>query len=79
MSKLFTLRNLSVISYCNGFTHWHYRGNFASALEGGFFSDARDLIAFGDMITVSDETSCGIIFASHDEGRNMVMRPLLAV
>ncbi|MGC9270709.1 hypothetical protein [Acidiphilium sp.] len=52
----FTLRNLSVLAYANGFTLWHYRtGDEAlSALDSDhYFADAGDLIAPGDIIMAS--------------------------
>ena len=52
----FTVRNLSVLAYANGFTLWHYR----TALDGltrvekpGFFTAAADMLAGGDMVMVS--------------------------
>jgi hypothetical protein len=52
----FTLRNLSVLAYANGFTLWHYRtGDDAlSALDrDDFFHEAGDLIAPGDIVMAS--------------------------
>jgi hypothetical protein len=52
----FTLRNLSVLAYANGFTLWHYRtGDDAlTALDqDDFFTDAGDLISPGDIVMAS--------------------------
>ncbi|MDD2876297.1 MAG: hypothetical protein PHT60_03610 [Acidiphilium sp.] len=52
----FSLRNLSVLAYANGFTLWHYRvGDEAlTSLDGEeFFSEAGDLIAPGDIVMAS--------------------------
>lgn len=57
----FAARNLSVLSYANGFTLWHYRANGPAepaqridiALQPGFFGPAADMISFGDVIIVS--------------------------
>jgi hypothetical protein len=52
----FSLRNLSVLAYANGFTLWHYKAepadhpNMGSA---GFFAEAGDMLAGGDMMMVS--------------------------
>lgn len=53
------LRNLSVLSYAHGFTHWHYRPGEASLHDvtiPGFFDHAGNMVAAGDLITVSDRT-----------------------
>ena len=52
----FSLRNLSVLAYANGFTLWHYKAGDASlAAVGmdGFFSEASDMMATGDVLMVS--------------------------
>jgi hypothetical protein len=53
---VFSMRALSVLAYANGFTLWHYKasegGTLAAALPG-FFDDAGDLLASGDMVLVS--------------------------
>ena len=52
----FTIRNLSVLAYANGFTLWHYKAeeDSLSVISGrDFFGGASDLIAIGDMLMVS--------------------------
>lgn len=52
----FALRNLSVLAYANGFTLWHYKAEadrLADAANPGYFADAADLIAEGDMVMLS--------------------------
>jgi hypothetical protein len=52
----FTIRNLSVLAYANGFTLWHYKaGKDRLGLVGDsdFFGDAGDMLSLGDMIMVS--------------------------
>ena len=52
----FTLRNLSVLAYAQGFTLWHYKAEedpLAIVGARDFFAGASDLIAFGDMLMVS--------------------------
>ncbi len=52
----FAIRNLSVLSYAQGFTLWHYKAGAARlddiALDG-FFDHAADMIAAGDMMMIS--------------------------
>ena len=52
----FSLRNLSVLAYANGFTLWLYKSGTddqASVAQPGFFDDAGDMLAGGDMLMVS--------------------------
>lgn len=52
----FKFKNLSVLSYANGFTHWHYRAGdtpLADLLMPGHFHEASDLVAIGDQISIS--------------------------
>ena len=65
------IRNLSVLAYAQGFTLWHYRAG-ASALdrvaERGFFNDAADMFAVGDMVMVSAAGGGRVLFIAGVEG-----------
>lgn len=53
------IRNLSVLNYAQGFTHWHYRMDIIPVAylnewnESGFWNDAKDMFSIGDVITIS--------------------------
>lgn len=52
----FVIRNLSVLAYAQGFTLWHYKAGAAplATLDvTGFFDDAADMFAPGDMVMLS--------------------------
>ena len=52
----FAIRNLSVLSYAQGFTLWHYKAGAArldDVATDGFFDHAADMIAAGDMMMIS--------------------------
>lgn len=52
----FFIRNLSVLSYAQGFTLWHYKAGPARLVEttsDGFFDNAGDMMAVGDMLMIS--------------------------
>jgi hypothetical protein len=52
----FSVRNLSVLAYANGFTLWHYKSGAdqqASVGACGFFDEAGDMLAAGDIMMVS--------------------------
>ena len=52
----FAIRNLSVLAYANGFTLWHYKAGPARLGQvgaPGFFADAANMLAAGDMVMIS--------------------------
>ena len=52
----FSVRNLSVLSYANGFTLWHYKAGadvLAHVGDRGFFDAASDMLTVGDILMVS--------------------------
>jgi hypothetical protein len=74
----FSLRNLSVLAYANGFTLWHYKAgndNFMQAAVPGYFTDAADLLTEGDMVMLTG-TEGGRIVSVSGEGRRMSLVPL---
>ena len=74
----FSLRNLSVLAYANGFTLWHYKAgndNFSRAAEVGYFADAADLLCEGDMVMLSG-TEGGRIVSVTGEGRRIALVPM---
>jgi hypothetical protein len=64
----FTLRNLSVLAYAQGFTLWHYKapGEKLSSLGmPGFFDHAGDMLATGDMVLMSAQDGGRIAFVAN--------------
>ena len=56
----FTIRNLSVLSYAQGFTFWLYRACDATIDDvkpDGFFNNASNMFKVGDMIAVSTNSN----------------------
>lgn len=54
--QMFSVRNLSVLAYANGFTLWHYkaaRNRLAEVASNDFFNSAGDMLAPGDLMMVS--------------------------
>jgi len=68
----FVIRDLSVLAYANGFTLWHYKAAdeaLAGVASPGYFGDAGDMMAGGDMIMVSGANGCRILcIALTDKG-----------
>lgn len=63
-------RNLSVLAYANGFTHWHYRttDDFAAVTESGYFTAAADMLRRGDKIdcNISDYADFAALWVRAD-------------
>ena len=52
----FRIRDLSVLAYAQGFTLWHYKSapdTLDAVARPGFFDNAADMLAGGDMMLVS--------------------------
>jgi hypothetical protein len=65
----FAIRHLSVLAYAQGFTLWHYKAGeteLAVVAAPGFFDDAAEMLAAGDMVMVS----------AVDGGRILVLAPI---
>lgn len=58
----FAARNLSVLSYANGFTLWHYSTDDAltGIVTAGYFNDASDMLRKGDMIVTNANRSTSL-------------------
>jgi hypothetical protein len=74
----FSVRDLSVLAYANGFTLWHYKAGasgLGAAAEHGFFNPAADLFANGDMVLVSSSSGGRILTVATSEN-HVVAAPL---
>lgn len=51
----FAARNLSVLSYANGFTLWHYTtaDSYAAVTGANYFNAASDMLRAGDMLALN--------------------------
>ena len=63
----FAIRNLSVLSYAQGFTAWHYKARMplADALAPGFLRPAASMLEPGDTVMISAQDGGALIFV-HD-------------
>jgi len=54
----FATRNLSVLSYANGFTLWHYTStdNNTAVTAANYFNTASDMLRKGDLIVANVDT-----------------------
>ena len=68
----FAVRNLSVLAYANGFTLWHYKTDgdaLPSVQSPGYFDDAIDMLASGDMLLVSAPEGGKVVCVAATKGR----------
>ncbi|WP_158743060.1 hypothetical protein [Acidisphaera sp. L21] len=68
----FAIRSLSVLAYANGFTLWHYKGDgdtLSNMSRPGFFDDAADMLAGGDMVLVSAPEGGRVLCIAKQDGR----------
>ena len=75
----FAVRNLSVLAYANGFTLWHYKSGGDSLREvshPGYFDDAVDMLASGDMMMVSTSTGGQVLCVAVGES-GLMTAPLV--
>ena len=64
---VFTLRNLSVLAYAQGFTLWHYKApsaKLAALGQAGFFDLAANMLASGDIMLMSAEDGGRLAFVA---------------
>lgn len=68
----FAIRNLSVLAYAQGFTLWHYKGgleNLSDIGAAGFFRDASDMLASGDIVMISAGDGARIVCVASTDGQ----------
>ena len=74
----FAIRDLSVLAYANGFTLWHYKtaaDTLPAVQEAGYFDDAVDMLASGDMLLVSAPDGGKVMCIAATEG-GMLAAPI---
>lgn len=60
----FIIKNITVLSHANGFTHWHYttRDNLSDVVAFNYFLAVKDMMKKGDLITVNAENASAFAF-----------------
>ncbi len=74
----FSIRNLSVLAYAQGFTLWHYRAPglpLHRLRSRGFFDPATDMLATGDMVMMSARDGGAMAFVA-EAGDTIALAPL---
>ena len=74
----FHIGRLSVLSYANGHTTWHYKlpeDELAVAAHGsGYFDAAADMVATGDLMEMTGPDGGAIRVVSKSDGRVALQR-----
>ena len=79
VTMAFTIRDLSVLAYANGFTLWHYKVEIDSLSDVAcedYFADASDMMAAGDMVLISGTKGCRILCIACADGGNVRSAPV---
>jgi hypothetical protein len=70
----FSVRNLSVLAYANGFTLWHYKAA-SDPLDQvgipGFFATASDMLTAGDIMMVSASDGARLLCVTPASGSDV--------
>jgi len=76
---MFTVRNLSVLAYAQGFTSWIYRhnGDISEVFADGFFDSANDMMSKGDMIMISANAAGAHRFVLKSDTSGVMITPLV--
>lgn len=63
----FENKRFSVLTYANGFTHWHYNTseNIEEIIKDGYFDPIYTLINNGDLITISAKNTSDIYYVAN--------------
>lgn len=75
-------KNLSALSYANGFTLWHYRtpDSASDVLGAGYFDEAVRMFRAGDMVIVNAGVGSiavnGAAFVASNTGATVTLRPM---
>ena len=76
----FSMRRLSVLAYANGFTLWHYKvpgDGLHDTSAAGYFDDAADMLAVGDMVMASSSSGARMLSVAHAVfGEPVILAPL---
>ena len=70
------IRQLAVLTYAHGFTHWVYQEAPAKALAPGFFDPVADLLTVSDLITITGVREFGyhgVLDFEKSEGQEFIV------
>jgi hypothetical protein len=75
----FSIKNLSVLAYANGFTLWHYKAKtITNLLSSNFFAECGDMLAIGDHMHVSAPDGAALLHIESAAKDLVTVRKMLA-
>jgi hypothetical protein len=75
----FSIRNLSVLAYANGFTLWHYKAGtdrLQTVVARDYFADAADMLTQGDLLMITAADGARVVTMAPLEDGLTVTAPL---
>ena len=75
----FNVRHLSVLSYANGFTLWHYKSGrdaLASVTTNNYFGEGADMLTAGDLVMVTATDGARIVAVAVADIETVIVAPL---
>ncbi len=76
----FSVRNLSVLAYANGFTLWHFKAKGDSldvVFSDNYFGDADDMLTVGDLVLISAAEGARIVSVAVADLKTVVIASLV--
>ena len=76
----FIIRNFAVLNYANGQTLWHYKAGsdlICQAMADGYFHNAADMIADGDVLIIKGHDGTAMRVASKPDNDTVVLSVLV--
>jgi hypothetical protein len=78
-SMAFSLRNLSVLAYANGFTLWHYKStkDRLDDIDGNnYLGEASDMLTAGDLMITAATDGARILCVTLADVKTVITAPL---
>ena len=75
----FSIRELSVLAYANGFTLWHYTSatdTLETTSVANYMADVADMLSVGDIIMATGSDGCRMICVTKAAGETVITAPL---
>ena len=74
----FAIRNLSVLAYANGFTHWHYKSKdtLEEIKAPNYMADAGDMLAENDILFVTGSDGTTMLVVTQVDVEAVILGPM---
>ena len=74
----FAIRNLSVLAYANGFTHWHYKSKdtLEEIKAPNYMADAGDILTKNDILFVTGSDGTTMLVVTLADVETVILGPM---